>query len=255
MPVDLFSSVLGNPILYATLCAFLAFVVLAAIMAAHPGRQLQAVAVALLATGAWATLVWLISLWAIDLSIKWQAVIKLGVLLIVPPTAIWVLSRPATRPLVARFLNTPMLYAIAVLSFISVALQHGAQVIPSQAATSHASHDTYYVVASFHYLLTLTATFGILGLLYTVARKNGQPLYPEWAGQLQFWALFVGTYLALFGPQILGRQAMPRRYADYPDAFATWNLISVFGSGLALGSFLCFAGILTYALFTHRRTG
>ena len=110
-------------------------------------------------------------------------------------------------------------------------------VVLSQAAIDRAYQDTYYVVAHFHYVMSLGAVFCIFaGCYYWMGKMTGRQ-YPEWAGKLHFWMMFIGANVTFFPQHFLGRQGMPRRYLDYPEAFAQWNLVSSMGaflSGLSL---------------------
>jgi len=103
-------------------------------------------------------------------------------------------------------------------------------IVLSQAAVDRAYHDTYYVVAHFHYVMSLGAVFGIFaGIYYWIGKMSGRQ-YPEWAGKVHFWTMFVGSNLTFFPQHFLGRQGMPRRYIDYPEAFALWNYVSSIGA-------------------------
>ena len=99
----------------------------------------------------------------------------------------------------------------------------------------------------------LGAVFGLFaGIYYWIGKMSGRQ-YPEWAGKLHFWAMFIGSNLTFFPQHFLGRQGMPRRYIDYPEAFAYWNWISSIGAFIAFASFVFFIGIIAWTLLYGRR--
>jgi len=113
-------------------------------------------------------------------------------------------------------------------------------VVLSNAGADIALHNTYYVVAHFHYVLSLGAVFGIFcGFYYWFSKMTGRE-YPEWAGKFHFWTTFIGVNLTFFPQHFLGLQGMPRRYPDYPDAFAGWNYVSSIGAYIAAASTVFF---------------
>ncbi|MEM8959282.1 MAG: cbb3-type cytochrome c oxidase subunit I, partial [Pseudomonadota bacterium] len=136
----------------------------------------------------------------------------------------------------------PMLWAFGFLFLFTVGGVTG--IVLSQAAIDRAYHDTYYVVAHFHYVMSLGAVFCIFaGIYYWLPKMCGR-MIPEWAGKIHFWAMFIGANLTFFPQHFRGRQGMPRRYIDYPEAYALWNYVSSIGAFLAFASFVFFIVIL-----------
>jgi len=139
-----------------------------------------------------------------------------------------------------------MLFAFGFLFLFTVGGVTG--VVLSQAAIDRAYHDTYYVVAHFHYVMSLGAVFCIFaGVYYWIGKMSGRQ-YPEWAGKLHSWTMFIGANVTVLPQHFLGRQGMPRRYIDYPEQFAQWNYVSSIGAFLTFPSFVFFIGVVFYTL-------
>jgi cytochrome c oxidase subunit 1 len=147
--------------------------------------------------------------------------------------------------------KTPMLFAIGFIFLFTVGGVTG--VVLANAGLDVALHNTYYVVAHFHYVLSLGAVFSIFaGFYYWFGKMSGRQ-YPEWAGQLHFWTTFIGVNLTFFPMHFLGLAGMPRRYVDYPAAFEGWNEIASFGAYISYGSTLFFVLVVLYTLLAGRR--
>ena len=116
----------------------------------------------------------------------------------------------------------------------------------ANAGVDRALHDTYYVVAHFHYVLSLGAVFSIFAGWYYWFPKMSGYMYNEALGKLHFWLTFIGANILFFPQHFLGLAGMPRRYVDYPDAFAFWNGVS------SVGAYITALGTL---VFLHRRAG
>ncbi|MCB1563944.1 MAG: cbb3-type cytochrome c oxidase subunit I, partial [Alphaproteobacteria bacterium] len=147
--------------------------------------------------------------------------------------------------------KTPMLWAIGFIFLFTVGGVTG--VVLANAGMDTALHDTYYVVAHFHYVLSLGAVFALFaGFYYWIGKMSGRQ-YPEWAGKLHFLTTFIGVNLVFFPQHFLGLAGMPRRYVDYPDAYEGWNHISSIGSYITGVSTLFFVLIVIYTLVAGRR--
>jgi len=128
--------------------------------------------------------------------------------------------------------NTPMIYALGFVFLFTVGGLTG--VVLANASLDIAFHDSYYVVAHFHYVLSMGAVFALFAAWYFWSPKAEGLTYNDRKGRLHFWGLFIGVNLTFLPMHFLGLQGMPRRIADYPDAFAGWNLVASAGSILSV---------------------
>jgi cytochrome c oxidase subunit 1 len=147
--------------------------------------------------------------------------------------------------------TVPMLWAIGFVFLFTIGGVTG--VVLASAGADRALHDTYYVIAHFHYVLSLGSTFAIFAGFYYWFPKMSGLLLNERLGKIHFWLTFVGVNVTFFPQHFLGLAGMPRRYADYPDAFALWNGISSVGSYITgVGLLVFLAGIVV--AFRQRRS-
>ncbi len=201
---------------------------------------------AMVAIGVLGFVVWAHHMYTVGMSLTQQSYFMLATMVIAVPTGIKIFSWIATMWGGSIEMKTPMLWAFGFLFLFTVGGVTG--IVLSQAGIDRAYHDTYYVVAHFHYVMSLGAVFGIFAGIYFWFGKMSGREYPEWAGKLHFWTMFIGANLTFFPQHFLGRQGMPRRYIDYPEAFAYWNWFSSIGAFLSFGSFVFFIGVIFYAM-------
>ncbi|UWQ20329.1 cytochrome c oxidase subunit I [Jannaschia sp. W003] len=205
---------------------------------------------AMVAIGALGFVVWAHHMYTVGMSLTQQSYFMVATMVIAVPTGVKIFSWIATMWGGSVEFKTPMLFAIGFIFLFTLGGVTG--IVLSQAGIDRAYHDTYYVVAHFHYVMSLGAVFGIFaGVYYWIGKMSGRQ-YPEWAGKVHFWIFFIGANLTFFPQHFLGRQGMPRRYIDYPDAFALWHEVSSWGAFLSFASFLFFIGIVAYTLLRGR---
>jgi len=201
---------------------------------------------AMIAIGGLGFVVWAHHMYTVGMSLTQQAYFMVATMIIAVPTGVKIFSWIATMWGGSISFKTPMLFAMGFIFLFTLGGVTG--IVLSQAGIDRAYHDTYYVVAHFHYVMSLGAVFGIFaGIYYWIGKMSGRQ-YPEWAGKLHFWVFFIGANITFFPQHFLGRQGMPRRYIDYPEAFELWHKVSSWGAFLSFASFLFFIGIVIYTI-------
>jgi len=198
-------------------------------------------------------IVWGHHMYTVGLDIDTRAYFASTTMIIAVPTGIKVFSWIATLWGGRISYNTPILFTIAFIFLFTLGGVTG--VILSNAGIDVSLHDTYYVVAHFHYVLSMGAVFAIFAGFYYWFEKMWGVTYNEFLGKLHFTLFFIGVNITFFPMHFLGLAGMPRRIAEYPHTFYTWNYVASIGALISTFATVVFLAVLFNAFWYKRCPG
>src|ERR1700754_909723 len=210
-------------------------------------------AYAMVAIGFIGFVVWAHHMYTVGMNVNLKAYFVAATMIIAVPTGIKIFSWIATMWGGSIDFKVPMLWAIGFIFLFTLGGVTG--VVLANAGVDHALHDTYYVVAHFHYVLSLGAVFTLFAGWYYWFEKMWGVKYNGFLGGLHFWLMFIGSNLIFFPQHFLGLQGMPRRYVDYTPAFREFHHLSTIGYWVAaVATIVFFIGILEAVVRRRKAT-
>jgi cytochrome c oxidase subunit 1 len=198
-------------------------------------------------------IVWAHHMFTVGMELNTRLYFTVATMIIAVPTGIKIFSWIATMWGGSIRFTTAMMFAIGFIFVFTVGGVTG--VVLANAGMDIPMHDTYYVVAHFHYVMSLGALFGAFAAFYYWFPKMSGRMIPEWAGQIHFWLTFIGTNVTFFPQHFLGLAGMPRRYVDYPEVYAGWNYVSSIGSYVTFAATFFFIAVVLISMKRGKKAG
>ncbi|WP_126172370.1 cytochrome c oxidase subunit I [Altericroceibacterium xinjiangense] len=208
-------------------------------------------AYAMVAIGVVGFVVWAHHMYVVGLNVNTKMYFTAATMVIAVPTGIKIFSWIATMWGGSLEFKSPMVWALGFIFLFTVGGVTG--VVLANGGIDDYMHDTYYVVAHFHYVLSLGAVFALFaGFYYWFPKMSGR-MHSEMLAHIHFWIFFVGVNMIFFPMHFLGMDGMPRRIPDYPAAYAYWNQFATVGYWIMAGSMLVFFANMLYAFTAGKK--
>ncbi|MFM6950009.1 MAG: cytochrome c oxidase subunit I [Novosphingobium sp.] len=202
-------------------------------------------AYAMVAIGVVGFVVWAHHMYTTGMSVNTKLYFTLATMVIAVPTGIKIFSWIATMWGGSLEFKSPLVWAMGFIFLFTVGGVTG--VVLANGGVDDVLHDTYYVVAHFHYVLSLGAVTSLFaGFYYWFPKMSGR-MHSEFLSHLHFWVFFIGVNTIFFPQHFLGLQGMPRRYPDYAEAYAYWNYVSSIGYIIMASSLVIWFVNIIYA--------